>query len=415
MSFLRFIRFRDKEGIMLVWLALFLLPLLLFFAGLAIDIAYMYNVKTQLQVAADAAALAGAANLNVGIDNSSTAFAELEARQAAWKLACKNAAGGDRVFLYTPSSCNPDSDPSCCDNPPSGGLNESSNSDPNGLGDIVVGNWNPANTPRFTPATGGTGLAVNAMKVVPKRDGQFAAMPAVQVFFGQVLRLIGINWSLMSARAEAIASRPPRATGFISLGSTACTAVSPTGCVYPEVCTLPTPKILETGPGVGMEDQRFAWTSLLEEPGNTSDFRARICIESPAEDVCGLQIYGLFGASTATWRDYQSVMFDPNFDASNKEIDASGNVTAWWVIIPQTSVENPMDPPDPHPVIGHVLVRIIAICAPGIGSPCRPYYAPTGLCDLYNIPGSPGVIVIDRISCISCDTQAGGLKATLVK
>jgi hypothetical protein len=411
MRFFHGIRFRDRRGMTLVWLALFLLPLLLFFAGLAIDIAYMYNVKNQLQVAGDAASLAGAANLTVGLDNSSTAFSQLEARQAAWKLACKNTAGGDRVFLYTPGSCNPDSDPTCCDNPPSGGLNEGSNSDPGGRGDIVVGNWNPANTPRFTPATGSTGLAVNAVKVVPKREGQFAAMPAVRVFFGQVLRLIGIDWSLMSAGAEAIATRPPRATGFVSLGSTACTSVSPTGCVYPEVCTLPSPKILGTGSGI--PDETFGWTSLLEAPGSTSNFRARICMESPADDVCGRNIYGLYGASVATWRDYQSVMFDPNFDEANKEKDASGNVTAWWVIIPQTAVENPMDPPDPHPVIGHVLVRIIAVCAPGVGTPCRPYYAPPGLCDLY--PGTPGVIVIDRISCISCDSAEGGLKAALVK
>lgn len=49
---------KGKKGIMLVWGAFFLI-LLLMFLGLATDIAYMYVTKNQLQVAADASALAG--------------------------------------------------------------------------------------------------------------------------------------------------------------------------------------------------------------------------------------------------------------------------------------------------------------------------------------------------------------------
>jgi hypothetical protein len=56
-------RRRDQRGVLIIWLALFLL-LLLGFIALGMDVAKAIATKTQLQNAADAAALAGAAAIN---------------------------------------------------------------------------------------------------------------------------------------------------------------------------------------------------------------------------------------------------------------------------------------------------------------------------------------------------------------
>ena len=107
---------KNKKGITLVWGAFFLV-LCLMFLGLAVDIAYMYVAKNQLQVAADAAALAGAANLTWELDDTTlnpNVLQQEVARQQAWKFACKNKAGTEsadnpeaRVYLVTntPSDC----------------------------------------------------------------------------------------------------------------------------------------------------------------------------------------------------------------------------------------------------------------------------------------------------------------------
>ena len=60
---------RNNKGISLILIAI-MLAVLIIFAALAIDISYMYFEKNQLQVAADAAALAGAARIDC--DDSGT-------------------------------------------------------------------------------------------------------------------------------------------------------------------------------------------------------------------------------------------------------------------------------------------------------------------------------------------------------
>src|SRR3989304_4089943 len=116
---------RNKKGITLVWGAFFLI-LCLMFLGLSADIAYMYVVKNQLQVAADAAALAGAA----GLDPTDTTTLQSTARNNAWQFACKNTAADNpkNVFLVT-APANPNA-PACdgSDTPPT--LNHGN--DPNG-------------------------------------------------------------------------------------------------------------------------------------------------------------------------------------------------------------------------------------------------------------------------------------------
>jgi hypothetical protein len=197
---------RNKKGITLVWGAFFLI-LCLMFLGLSVDIAYMYVVKNQLQVAADAAALAGAANLTGELDEKNSSYEQMSARQEAWKFACKNKAAGDPVFLVSQDTN--------CDNPPNN-KNALNGDDNSGTEDIVVGHWSytcplgftcvvgqpcePTGSGYFCRADGNTDLSINAIRVVPRRTGETPGMPRARLFIGKVF-----GWSAMNARASAIA------------------------------------------------------------------------------------------------------------------------------------------------------------------------------------------------------------------
>ena len=263
----RFMKYyKEKKGITLVLIAL-MLAVLLFFLGMAVDISYMYHVKNQLQVAADAAALGGIALLDGGNDDSLDNLLQENARREAWKFACKNRATNQAVYLVTTGAD--------CDNPPAGSSLNSSNN-PNG--DIVVGNWNRGRTVAcpttgtlepFCPANGTTGLAINAIKAWPKMTGETGTpMPKARVFVGQVFRLIGINWSRMSAAASAIASFLPPTFGPLPI------------CV--ETCTgLPPTPLTGSPPGILLQIQqpsgpeRIAWTDFQHVPGDPSWKRNR--------------------------------------------------------------------------------------------------------------------------------------------
>ncbi len=449
------IKFLDNRGIMLVWFALFMLPLLIIFAGLAIDIAYMYHAKNQLQVAADAAALAGAANLADG----SVSVTQDSVREQAWKFACKNKAAGVTPGTNVNGSSNnvylANNSGTSCDTPPAGSLLNEGN-DP--AGDIVLGNWLPtrATSPvdlRFLPVPGNplpAGAAVNAVKVVARRTGADAVANissgnnSVHVFLGQIFRMIGTDWSFMSATASAVATRPPGATSFVAFGSGACLS----GCTYPTECPITVntdcvaarkPYQCCTGPGTGTcrvlflsgshpLNEMVGWTSLLQKAGNASAFSTLMCNNSPYENICGSPgtcgsngiIWGVNGTSDSTLQDYESLMYDPGFDSGSKEI-TGGVVTGWTVFFPWQSTAAGPDPmagsgdcgAGGFSVQGYIKVHIIAVCATGTTG-CRGHSPPSGTCNGPNAYPNH-TIVIDSMSCISCDAPALGPKPALVR
>ena len=238
----------SDRGIIVVWLALGMLFVLLALAGIAIDGSYLYYVKNQLQVAADAAALAGAGAGLSGTDTSGN-LTQGAARQAAWTFACKNTAdqsnpdpGGsnNNVYLVTNSSLD-------CNTPPSA-ANLNSGNDPGG--DIVVGYWTltkpsdacgsacssaweQAGAGFFCPATGSTTCSINAVKAVARRTGD-APMPnikfggnPVRLFLGQIMRLIGANWSFMNVTASAIAGPNQLPIGATPICLPSCALATP--------------------------------------------------------------------------------------------------------------------------------------------------------------------------------------------
>lgn len=178
---------KNNRGQILVLVALSLV-VLIGFAALAIDIGYFYHTKNQLQGAADAAALAGASLLSCASDTGSLSI-ETNARQEAWRYACKNTAAGLNVYLVTGGATD-------CSTPPSAANLNGANVDNNDM-DIVVGNWSGS---AFQAATGLTGLRINAIRVKARRSDAIPIMPKVGTFFGKIF---GINSVSVAAQATA--------------------------------------------------------------------------------------------------------------------------------------------------------------------------------------------------------------------
>lgn len=170
-----------NKGQVLVLVALSLV-VFIGFAALAIDVGYFYHTKNQLQGAADAAALAGAARLK-----SPSTFDQYSARSEAWRFACKNKAAGRSVFLdYSASNCN--SVPTNLPHPST--FDDSL--------DIVVGHWDGNDVIDDQP--------VDAVKVRARRTGgtPTRGMPKVGTFFGRIFGVDAVNIS-----TTAIAARFP--------------------------------------------------------------------------------------------------------------------------------------------------------------------------------------------------------------
>jgi len=163
--FIPSLRFRlvpkNRRGAIVV-LAAVLLVILLGMIAFAVDFGYVVLVRTQLQTAADSAALAAA----------TTGTTITEAKAVAQDYANRHIAGGRNVSLQS--------------------------------SDIVPGTWN-ADTRTFTEIASGLG---NAIKVTTKMDDTTGGQ--TQLFFGN---LFGI--SSLSQEASAIATTNPRDICFV--------------------------------------------------------------------------------------------------------------------------------------------------------------------------------------------------------
>ncbi len=358
----------NKSGISLIILAMIIL-VLLGFAALAIDFAYVYYVKNELQVAADAAALAGAAKLTGAIDSGGTPPPEELARKEAWKFACKNKAAGSNVWLST-------NNPTNCDNPPDvDHLNKSNNVN----GDIIVGHWTPNNSGincnwetlsngYFCPANGNTGLAINAIKIVPKRTGATPGMPPVGVFFGRIFNILGIN-----VKAEAIAARvlPGVLPGVLPYaGISICLKTCDLNASDENPISLDLREQEEDSP-FGL-----AWTQFDQ----SSSIGTQSCVDENCQldndcgtdqqkrvaaiiwrlihlpDVCGQSITTKNGV-TDVLDDLGCAFRSLTHDASNKVIE-DNIVKKWRVIVPVQEKCPAGKEPGPWPVVGHAMIEI---------------------------------------------------------
>ena len=409
-------RLKDR-GIIVIWLALFLLFVLLALAGIAIDGSYLYYVKNQLQVAADAAALAGAGAGLSGTDTSGN-LTQGAARQAAWTFACKNTAdqanpdpGGsnNNVYLVTNS-------PLDCNTPPSAAnLNSGNNPD----GDIVVGYWTltkpsdacgsacssaweQAGAGFFCPATGSTTCSINAVKAVARRTGD-APMPnikfghnPVRLFLGQIMRLIGANWSFMNVTANAIAAPGTLKTPALSI------------CIESCPIAVPAKLLLQAS----QTDNGMAWTAFdcVGDPsppiGENSVVVQYINGKPLPTNPCGSCVTTNTGVGKALG-ELSDAFTSTTFDSGNKTFDGSGNVASWTVAAAVADFR-------------------CASCIPGGNtSACPPGDQPQGIHILQwasititsvNTTGNEKGITISNIQCLGCQIPTGkGGVANLVK
>lgn len=166
---------RTRRGAAIAWVVIVLMVLLAFL-GLAIDVGYAYYTGQKLQVAADAAALAGAHQIWEG---------HTGARAAAIEIAAANHAGGAEVQL--------------ADNPD----NEAS-------GDVVLGTYDAA-ARTFTPSIEAN--STNAVMVRARRTEGSLGGP-LPLFFGPLFN----NASLELTRwAIAVAEGGPAESDLIAL------------------------------------------------------------------------------------------------------------------------------------------------------------------------------------------------------
>lgn len=168
----------NEKGITTVLMAVVIF-VLVFFVGMAVDFGYMYVVKGQLQNAADAGALAGAANLNPYDTLTFT-----QAKQLAKEFAEKNKAAG--TLLTEAVALNLLKNDLAPDN------------------DVTIGNWDPVRYPEKPYDTNRTPYNAVQVRVRRTSDNPNPAMGQIDIFFSKVF-----GWSKMSTAAEAIADAEP--------------------------------------------------------------------------------------------------------------------------------------------------------------------------------------------------------------
>jgi len=389
---------KNKKGITLVWGAFFLI-LCLMFLGMAADIAYMYVVKNQLQVAADAAALAGAAKL----DGSDSVDQEA-AREKAWEVACENTAAGSNVYLVTDNSDQSDT-VSCNDIPNYTNLNIGNNNTVDD--DIVVGHWDGSS---FSPALQ-PGQIFNAVQVRARRTEGSPGGPA-SLFIGKVF-----GWSLMNARASAIAASRPGPSAPLVICENACGGVA-------------LPHLFQFNEQTEGSPYGIAWTRFDQ----SSDITAQSCLSqtnncnSGFESTCDTDIHKRVAAfiwhrrtpsatcvpiswdntgGAGTRFDLNCAFESTTFDSDNKT-DAAGNtppegpVATWRVIVPVS--QSP------------------AGCPAGNTPGQRPYpitqLAEMVITDVIVPPaqGTPHGVIVSSLNCFPCgDWTHLGSRPVLVK
>ncbi|MGA2797235.1 MAG: pilus assembly protein TadG-related protein [Thermoguttaceae bacterium] len=153
---------RQHRGVILL-LAVFLIVVLLAMIAFAVDLGYLMMAKTQLQNAADSAALAAAGSMGQSLNI---------ATNAAKTFAGQNLVGQQPVQLAA--------------------------------ADVTYGTWDK-NTNTFTPVSSGP---ANAAKVTARADSTTTG--AIPLFFGRILNIYSVN-----LRATATATCNPRDICFV--------------------------------------------------------------------------------------------------------------------------------------------------------------------------------------------------------
>ena len=276
--------------------------------------------------------------------------------------------------------------------------------------DVTVGFWNISShtyTPGATP--------VNAMQVRTRRTAESETFGIGNI--GNILGIIS-GVQKFDYTPDAVAALPARANASFAL----CTEACESRCSFPNVCPIPERKMVsepwnqEKSSPAG---DRLASTYLMYQLNTTVKLSDLICMETPSQEICKKEILTTLDPKDSTLADMESMMYNPNVDASNKEYDkVSGKLLGWWVIAPVVDCPKARQEAgfEKRPVTRYALVRISRICAPG-ATGCQQnntsFDSPASIC------GNDKGLYIDRISCVSCNSKAlltfPGLHPVLVK
>ena len=176
-----FEKVRNQAGVSAVIIAI-VLPMLIGFTALAVDVGYMCVTKNELQNVADAAALAAARELGTiyqGMDYDAQSDYDCDENDianikgVAEDVASKNKAGKKPITVYNVD---------------------------NGIDEVEIGVWESSNTPPFFTATYNQ---PDAVRVTAHRDG--TANGPITTFFAKIF---GIDSVDVSADATAALTAP---------------------------------------------------------------------------------------------------------------------------------------------------------------------------------------------------------------
>ncbi|SNB46554.1 pilus assembly protein TadG-related protein [Geobacter sp. DSM 9736] len=373
-----------------------LLVVFLVVAALAIDVGYLYVSEEDLHNAAETAALTGTQVIKQRIqeqihaDPSKIRNVTNDTVQTSARTAAIDTVSGKHRAVALMDIVNNNSNQLTTSN------------------DITVGFWN-ISTHTYTPGAS----PVNAMQVRTRRtaESDTVGFGSVGAFIARISGVEKFHYT-----PEAVAAFPPRANANFALCMEACES----SCTYPNVCSIPERKMVRDPSDQRKEQSAgnlYAYTSLLYPPTGSTNLSDLICMELPPQEVCGKQIFTSGSADNGWLRDMESMMYNPNADKSNKEMDGNGDVRGWWVIAPVTKCSQGRQEGafEGRAVSAYALVRISKICASG-ATGCKQNYT------AFDGPGSCGndnSLYIDRISCISCSSekllQFPGLHPVVVK
>jgi Flp pilus assembly protein TadG len=366
---------KNEKGFAIVYLALIIIALVCM-VGIAVDLGYMYIAKTQLQNAADAGALAGAAKLKPE-DSTTSTVAKLEAKRVA---------EANNVVERRPFS--------------GGVLLDGSNQLSSG-NDVTVGNWNPAQSPRYDESR----TPVNSIKVRTRRTAD-SPFGQVNIFFSKLF-----GWQSMGATGEAICGRAAIATAPLGLCFNACSLGSSISATTPvRFYWSPYPSELADIGTYGT-----AWTNFSEtSQANDNDAMLTYFCTNEAKDSCGKTVYTTNGVANSMARQFRCAFKNPTHQANKKGCTAghpeivgdcgpTSDVKYWTITIPifdQTGCP-PGSPPFPMKIIQFANLTVSEVYASGGGGTnacaCEAYDAPTLTGSMEN------AIEAVAITCADCD------------
>lgn len=276
--------------------------------------------------------------------------------------------------------------------------------------DVTVGFWNIST---HTYAPGAT--PVNAMQVRTRRTAESDTFG-----IGNIGKIAGIIYGVQKFdyTPDAVAALPARANASFAL----CTQACESSCSFPNVCPIPERKMVSAHGSqeiISPARDQLASTYRMYQLNTTVNLSDLICMGSSSQEICKKEILTSLDPQDNALRDMESMMYNPNADASNKEYDKnSGKLLGWWVIAPVTDCPKASQEVgfEKRMVTRYALVRISRICVPG-ATGCQQnnssFDAPASIC------GNDKGLYIDRISCVSCSSKAllafPGLHPVLVK